>query len=66
MDRLSSDLSWLSLSRKPCAFVDGTTLALVDERDLVDRYDHRLLDGREAVTFLVRIKEYIEDPRRML
>lgn len=29
-------------------------------------YDHRLLDGREAVTFLVRIKEYIEDPRRML
>jgi len=29
-------------------------------------YDHRLLDGREAVTFLVKIKEYIEDPRRML
>ncbi|KAG8781226.1 2-oxoglutarate dehydrogenase complex E2 component [Serendipita sp. 397] len=29
-------------------------------------YDHRLLDGREAVTFLVRIKEYIEDPRKML
>lgn len=29
-------------------------------------YDHRLLDGREAVTFLVRIKQYIEDPRKML
>ena len=29
-------------------------------------YDHRLLDGRESVTMLVRIKEYIEDPRRML
>lgn len=29
-------------------------------------YDHRLLDGREAVTFLVRIKQYIEDPRLML
>lgn len=48
-------------------------------------YDHRLLDGREAVTFLVKVrisgrkamgmpiangreqvKEYIEDPRRML
>ncbi|KAF9506423.1 hypothetical protein BS47DRAFT_433273 [Hydnum rufescens UP504] len=29
-------------------------------------YDHRLLDGREAVTFLVRVKQYIEDPRRML
>ncbi|KAL5384795.1 2-oxoglutarate dehydrogenase complex E2 component [Paraphaeosphaeria sporulosa] len=29
-------------------------------------YDHRLLDGREAVTFLVKIKEFIEDPRKML
>jgi len=29
-------------------------------------YDHRLLDGREAVTFLVRVKQYIEDPRKML
>ncbi len=29
-------------------------------------YDHRLLDGREAVQFLVKLKEYIEDPRRML
>jgi 2-oxoglutarate dehydrogenase E2 component (dihydrolipoamide succinyltransferase) len=29
-------------------------------------YDHRLIDGREAVTFLVRVKECIEDPQRML
>ncbi|KAJ9051833.1 2-oxoglutarate dehydrogenase complex E2 component [Entomophthora muscae] len=29
-------------------------------------YDHRLVDGREAVTFLVRVKEIIEDPRRLL
>ena len=29
-------------------------------------YDHRLIDGREAVTFLVRIKEAIEDPARLL
>lgn len=29
-------------------------------------YDHRVLDGREAVTFLKLIKEYIEDPRKML
>ncbi|KAJ3403199.1 dihydrolipoyllysine-residue succinyltransferase [Chytriomyces confervae] len=29
-------------------------------------YDHRLIDGREAVTFLVRVKELIEDPRRLL
>jgi 2-oxoglutarate dehydrogenase E2 component (dihydrolipoamide succinyltransferase) len=29
-------------------------------------YDHRIVDGREAVTFLVRVKEYLEDPRRFL
>lgn len=29
-------------------------------------YDHRVLDGREAVTFLKTIKEFIEDPRKML
>ena len=29
-------------------------------------YDHRIIDGREAVTFLVRVKECIEDPRRVL
>ena len=29
-------------------------------------YDHRLIDGREAVTFLKKIKELIEDPQRML
>ena len=29
-------------------------------------YDHRIVDGKEAVTFLVRIKEAIEDPQRML
>jgi 2-oxoglutarate dehydrogenase E2 component (dihydrolipoamide succinyltransferase) len=29
-------------------------------------YDHRIVDGREAVTFLVRIKECVEDPSRIL
>ncbi len=29
-------------------------------------YDHRIIDGREAVTFLVRVKDAIEDPRRLL
>jgi 2-oxoglutarate dehydrogenase E2 component (dihydrolipoamide succinyltransferase) len=29
-------------------------------------YDHRIVDGREAVTFLLRIKECIEDPERIL
>ena len=29
-------------------------------------YDHRLVDGREAVTFLKRIKDTIEDPTRLM
>ncbi len=29
-------------------------------------YDHRIIDGKEAVTFLVRVKEALEDPRRLL
>ena len=29
-------------------------------------YDHRIVDGKEAVTFLVRVKELIEDPRRLV
>jgi len=29
-------------------------------------YDHRIVDGREAVTFLVRVKEAIEDPQRLV
>ena len=47
---------------------------VVKDRQIVARpmmylalsYDHRLVDGREAVTFLVRIKEAIEDPTRLL
>jgi 2-oxoglutarate dehydrogenase E2 component (dihydrolipoamide succinyltransferase) len=29
-------------------------------------YDHRMIDGKEAVTFLVKVKECIEDPNRIL
>ena len=29
-------------------------------------YDHRIVDGREAVTFLKRVKELIENPERLL
>jgi 2-oxoglutarate dehydrogenase E2 component (dihydrolipoamide succinyltransferase) len=29
-------------------------------------YDHRIIDGREAVSFLARIKELVEDPRRLV
>ena len=29
-------------------------------------YDHRIIDGREAVSFLVRVKECLEDPQRLV
>jgi 2-oxoglutarate dehydrogenase E2 component (dihydrolipoamide succinyltransferase) len=29
-------------------------------------YDHRIIDGRESVSFLVRVKELLEDPMRLL
>ena len=29
-------------------------------------YDHRIVDGREAVQFLVKIKDFVEDPARLL
>jgi 2-oxoglutarate dehydrogenase E2 component (dihydrolipoamide succinyltransferase) len=29
-------------------------------------YDHRVIDGREAVTFLSRVREIVEDPSRLL
>ena len=29
-------------------------------------YDHRLVDGEQAVTFLVHVKEQLEDPARMV
>ena len=29
-------------------------------------FDHRLIDGKDSVSFLVRVKEFLEDPYRML
>jgi len=29
-------------------------------------YDHRLIDGKDAVTFLVHVKELLEDPARLM
>ena len=34
--------------------------------DLALSYDHRIIDGREAVSFLVRVKECLESPERLL
>ena len=40
--------------------------AFIDVRYVALTYDHRLIDGREAVTFLKKIQAEIEDPRRMV
>ncbi|SMQ55353.1 unnamed protein product [Zymoseptoria tritici ST99CH_3D7] len=53
-----------AINQKPVA-IDGK-VEIRPMMYLALTYDHRLLDGREAVTFLVKIKEYIEDPSRML
>jgi 2-oxoglutarate dehydrogenase E2 component (dihydrolipoamide succinyltransferase) len=45
--------------------VDGNILAS-PMMYLALTYDHRLIDGREAVYFLRRIKDLVEDPRRFL
>jgi 2-oxoglutarate dehydrogenase E2 component (dihydrolipoamide succinyltransferase) len=46
--------------------LDDNEIAVRPIMVLALTYDHRLLDGREAVQFLVKVKELIEDPRRML
>ena len=44
----------------------GETIAVRSMVYLALSYDHRIVDGKEAVSFLVRVKEAIEDPRRLL
>ena len=51
--------------RRPMVMEDGR-LEARPMMYLALSYDHRIIDGREAVSFLVRVKECIEDPERML
>jgi 2-oxoglutarate dehydrogenase E2 component (dihydrolipoamide succinyltransferase) len=46
--------------------VDGGRIEARPVMYLALSYDHRIIDGREAVSFLVRVKQCIEDPTRML
>ncbi len=48
------------------AMVVGGTVEARPMMYLALSYDHRIIDGREAVTFLVRVKECLENPQRML
>ena len=60
----SAILGMHKVEERPVA-VDGA-VAIRPMMYLALSYDHRIIDGREAVSFLVRIKECIEDPQRLL
>ena len=51
--------------QRPMVMPDGSVQAR-PMMYLALSYDHRIVDGKEAVTFLVRVKEALEDPRRLL
>ena len=51
---------------QPRPVVVGDSIEIRPQMYLALSYDHRLVDGREAVTFLVRVKECIEEPQRIL
>jgi 2-oxoglutarate dehydrogenase E2 component (dihydrolipoamide succinyltransferase) len=60
----SGILGMHKIQQRPVA-VDGQ-LVIRPMMYLALSYDHRIVDGKEAVTFLVRIKEGLEDPQRAL
>ena len=60
----SGILGMHKIQNRPVA--DGDKVVIRPMMYLALSYDHRLVDGREAVTFLVRVKENLEDPQRML
>lgn len=60
----SAILGMHSINQRP-AVVNGQIVAR-PMMNIALTYDHRLVDGREAVTFLKRVKDVIEDPRRLL
>jgi 2-oxoglutarate dehydrogenase E2 component (dihydrolipoamide succinyltransferase) len=54
-----------NIVKRPMVMPDGK----IEARDMMYialSYDHRIIDGKEAVTFLVRIKNFIENPARLL
>jgi len=60
----SAVLGMHKIQERPIA-VDGNVV-IRPMMYLALSYDHRLVDGKAAVTFLVRVKESLEDPRRIL
>jgi 2-oxoglutarate dehydrogenase E2 component (dihydrolipoamide succinyltransferase) len=60
----SGILGMHKIQKRPVAI--GNSVEIRPMMYLALSYDHRIIDGREAVSFLVRVKESIEDPRRLL
>jgi 2-oxoglutarate dehydrogenase E2 component (dihydrolipoamide succinyltransferase) len=60
----SAILGMHAIQKRPVAV--GDDIALRPMMYLALSYDHRLIDGREAVLFLVRVKECVENPERLL
>jgi 2-oxoglutarate dehydrogenase E2 component (dihydrolipoamide succinyltransferase) len=60
----SAILGMHKIERRPIAV--GDKIEIRPMMYVALTYDHRVIDGREAVTFLVRIKECVEDPSRLL
>jgi 2-oxoglutarate dehydrogenase E2 component (dihydrolipoamide succinyltransferase) len=60
----SGILGMHAIVKRPVAV--GDAIEIRPMMNLALSYDHRLVDGREAVTFLVRVKECIEQPERIL
>jgi 2-oxoglutarate dehydrogenase E2 component (dihydrolipoamide succinyltransferase) len=60
----SAILGMHAIQKRPVAVEDQVVIRPM--MYLALSYDHRLIDGREAVLFLVRVKECVEDPERLL
>jgi 2-oxoglutarate dehydrogenase E2 component (dihydrolipoamide succinyltransferase) len=60
----SGILGMHTIQKRPVAV--GEAIALRPMMYVALSYDHRIIDGREAVQFLVRVKECIENPERLL
>ena len=60
----SGILGMHKIQKRPVAV--GNSVEIRPMMYLALSYDHRIIDGREAVSFLVRVKDSIEDPRRLL
>ena len=60
----SAILGMHKIERRPIAI--GEKIEIRPMMYVALTYDHRVIDGRGAVTFLVRLKECVEDPSRLL